>query len=81
MIQTERATPTQLRLLTLLRDGQPHRRKELHACLGDELAGNTAISWHLSKMREYLRPQGYNILCVISRTGIVYQMIRLISND
>jgi len=62
-------TPTEQRILDVVKDGKPHGPVELHKCLDDELSPVIAIRCHLSNMRKKLRPMGYDIVHVmIGRT-------------
>ena len=70
-------TPTEQRMIDVLADGKPHRREELHACLGDELQPLTAIQMHICKMRKKL--VGHDILCVARNRSYYYQHVRIIS--
>jgi len=62
-VMTYGLTPTQLRILMLLRDGGIHPREDVEACLEDELSKN--IHNHLTRIRKVLVPQGQTILCVM----------------
>lgn len=57
-----RFTPTQQRILDVLEDGTDHTTQELQACLDDELAGGTALSFHLAGIRKLLRQRGEDII-------------------
>jgi hypothetical protein len=56
-------TPTQRRMLSLLADGLPHTREELHACLNDEQADLSSIQGPISNLRKLMRPHGHDIIC------------------
>lgn len=70
-------TPTERRMLDILDDGLPHRREELHACLGDELAPLSAIQNHISRLRAKLKPKGHDVLCVSRDNTRYYQRVVL----
>ena len=74
-------TPTEKRILTVLSDGQAHRREELHKCLPDELAALEAIQPHISRLRKKLSPVGEDIICTLKARQIHYQHVRLISSS
>lgn len=58
-----RFTPTQQRMIDVLSDGLRHTRKELEACLDDELAEtHSAVSVHLTAIRKILRPIGQDVI-------------------
>ncbi len=71
-------TPTQQAMLDILADGLPHTRRELHACLPDELGALSNIQIHLSKMRKTLRQDGEDIICCLVNRSICYRYVRLI---
>lgn len=73
-------TPTERRMLALLRDGLPHLREELHACLYDEMAELSAIQPHLSHIRQKLRPHGEDIICELHKRTIHYRHVRLLNS-
>lgn len=80
MIATEllRFTPTQRRMLAVLADGQPHARRELRACLFDELGTASNIRFHLCSIRKVLRPLRQDIICELHRGTIKYRHVRLL---
>ena len=73
-------TPTERRMLELLKDGLPHTRQELHACLEDDLAGITAIQAHLSRIRKRLRGIGEEIVCEYYLRTLHYRHVRLLNS-
>lgn len=75
-----RFTPTQERILATLDDGNPHPAAELRSCLDDELAGNTALHFHVSVIRKKIRPAGQDI--ATHRVGRVtyYALVRLVGS-
>lgn len=75
----DKFTPTERRILDLLADGQLHNRKEVHACLDDDLANPTAIKFHISNMRKKLNPSGYDIFCA-ERNGGAYRLVQMLSS-
>ena len=76
-------TPTESRILDLLKDGLPHRREELHALLDDDLAELSAVQRHVSTIRKRLNLKGQDILCVARGYTYSYQQVRLLcsAND
>lgn len=68
-------TPTQKRMLAVLADGKPHRRKELHACLCDEMGPLSNIRAHLTHIRKRLRPLGMDIVCQLSGSFVCYRWV------
>jgi DNA-binding CsgD family transcriptional regulator len=54
-------TPTQRRVLNLLRDGQAHTPREIHLLLPDDLGGPANVRQHLSRLRRKLYATGQDI--------------------
>lgn len=73
-------TPTEKRILTVLSDGLPHTRQELHRCLSDELAELSAIQPHISRIRRRLQNKGQDIVCVLCNRQIQYQHVRILNS-
>lgn len=72
-------TPTQQRLLRVLSDGQDHSAEELRAVLGDDMAGRSALSVHLTYLRKKLQRQGQDVVCLF-RHGFFYRHVRLLAD-
>ncbi len=73
-------SPTQSRMLTVLADGQLHRKKELHDCLDDGLSAMNAIHAHITAMRKVLRPKGQDIIVQVYSGERLYRLIRLLAS-
>ncbi len=73
-------TPTETRILDLLRDGLPHRRDEVFKCLDDDLADISAIYPHMTRLPKKLQPKGQDILAVTTGRITFYQHIRLLNS-
>lgn len=73
-------TPTQRRLLDVLADGMPHRREELHACLGDELSSRNNLEVHLTHLRKRLNRQGLHVVCESNGKWSRYRLVRLLAS-
>jgi hypothetical protein len=71
-------TPTQRRMLSLLADGLPHTREELHACLNDEQADLSSIQGPISNLRKLMRPHGHDIICELHKRAISYRHVMLL---
>lgn len=71
-------TTTELRILQLLADGRPHKRKEIHACLEDELAEMKAIRFHIMNIRRKL-PRSETVVCEVFGSTICYRHVRLLA--
>ncbi len=69
-------------MLAVLSDGMPHTKKELHACLDDELSALDAIRKHITNLRMALRPAGQDIVCAFVPPGrrLHYQQVQLLSS-
>ena len=73
-------TATQRRILTLLADGLAHPRKELHACLSDELTNWVTLGVHLHYLRKKLAPLGETIICELVNRRICYRHVCLVKS-
>ena len=71
-------TPTQRRILEVLKDGMPHKRKELIDCLQDEMADRIDLNCQLSLLRRKLRPIGHEIVCEYGQRMLWYRHVLLI---
>ena len=71
-------TPTELKMLKVLRDGEPHRRQELVDCLPDDLGHPHNIRRHLTSIRKQLRPRGMDVICQWINRNYHYRWIRLL---
>jgi hypothetical protein len=75
---TEGLTPTQGRILSLLSDGRPHGRREVHSLLGDELQPLSHVQRHISVLRKRLEPRGETIVCELRhRRQVCYRWVAL----
>lgn len=65
-------------MLDILADGEPHSRKELHACLPDELQALRMVADNIARIRKYLKTIDQNVLCVVTGTklGLCYQRVK-----
>lgn len=75
--------PTELRIVDLLKDGMPHSKAELIACLWDEMGTIETVQVHLTKIRKVLRPIGQDILVEYLPPGrrMHYRHVRLINSS
>ena len=73
-------TSTQQAMLSVLADGRPHRRGELHACLPDELGAMSNVQPHLTAIRKVLRPRGQEIICEWYKRGYAYRWVHLLAS-
>jgi len=69
---------TQEKMLAVLSDGMPHDRRELHACLPDELSQMNSIKIHLTKIRRVIQPRGEDIVCQYLNHRPQYRHVRLL---
>lgn len=76
-LDTRLLTPTQLRLLVILSDGEPHSRYQLRdEGLWDELGSVENVKNHIAAIRRHLRKIGQDIVCVlIDGQKISYQRV------
>ncbi len=75
-----RFTPVELRMLDVLADGMPHTRRELHACLEDDLGSLSNVQRHVHSIRKKLRPSGQDVVCVWSNGPVCYRQVRLLAS-
>lgn len=73
-----RFTPVQRRLLAVLRDGQIHSRKELEACLDDDMFQDSALSAQLTFLRRRIIPLGRDVDYITRKDRGGYRMVALI---
>lgn len=71
-------TPLERRMLSVLGDGLPHLREELHACFNDELRPLTDVRMVVYKIRQRLRPHGHDIICQLLNQRLHFRHIRLL---
>jgi hypothetical protein len=76
-----RITKTQVKMLEVLSDGQPHLLDEIKQCLPDELSSIRAVEPHLAQIRKYLRAKGEDILCVFVTRRRMYRHVRLLHSS
>lgn len=72
-------TPTEVRILNVLADGQPHPVAELMKCLDDELAERVNLQMHISRIRKKLAPVGQWIVCQVGEGPRSYRHIQKVS--
>lgn len=77
-MSTPTFTGVQLKMASLLADGLPHTRQELHNCLYDELGSILTVRVHLCNIRKKLRLVGEDILCEYIKGKMHYRRIRLL---
>lgn len=71
-------TTTQLKMLDVLRDGEPHHKRELHACLPDDLAAMNAVHFHISTIRNLIRDAGYLIMIQFQGYTAMYRLVKTV---
>ena len=76
-------TPTEYRILNLLKDGLPHHKTEVHKCLYDELSQLDSLAPHICRLRAKLLQRGETVVAVIRNKTTFYQHFRLLysAND
>lgn len=73
-------TEVESRMLDVLKDGGPHTRQELLACLNDDQAEVRNIYAHVSSIRKKLRVRGQDIVCEIRGYARFYRHVRLLAS-
>ena len=68
-------TETERKILDLLEDGKPHRRKEVILTFGDEFTSRAALSIHLHRIRKVLNPKGQDVICQFLQRGYWYRWV------
>lgn len=71
-------TPTERKIMNLLKDGLPKPSRKIWECLDDEMASMDAMRKHLSRMREKLKPLNHGIICEIYNRHVHYRYVILI---
>lgn len=74
-------TPTQRRMLAILKDGMRHRKSELVPCLNDELADEGAVYNHICQMNKILERKGQRVICEKVGWATYYRHVRLLSTQ
>lgn len=74
-------TSTQLRILDVLRDGEPHHKREIHACLPDDLASINAVHFHVSTIRGKIRDAGYLIMIQFQGYTPLYRLVKSVEQE
>jgi len=77
---TEQFTPTQKRIMEILKDGHAHPVAELWAVLGDDQAHESTLRVHISFLRKILQVNGLDIISE-HRMGTGYRLVRNIIDD
>lgn len=87
-LNLEGFTPTQVLILELLADGQPHAAQEIKDVALDSLSELGALYVHIFHLRRRLAPRGETILTEYRRSGsehtvrgtrFYYRWVRLLS--
>jgi hypothetical protein len=71
-------SPIQRKMLGVFSDGMRHSKDELYRCLNDDLAKDTAVNCHISKMRKVLRVMGEEIVCEVFERQFWYRHVLLL---
>lgn len=74
-----RFTSVQVRMLDVLKDGKPHTKEELFACLEDDMATMKAIRKHISLIRTQLRTIGEDVVCEFHARRFKYRHVRILT--
>jgi hypothetical protein len=82
MNEEPKLTPVGELLLDVLRDGRKHSREELKLVIGDELTSHQSVNNQITKLRKFLIPKGYELICELHRGRLIhYRIIRPITYD
>lgn len=68
-------TPTERRIYAVLGDRLPHSAEELRGCLEDDLAGPTALRFHLCNLRDKLERYGQTVASIRIGDDAKYQIM------
>ncbi len=74
-------TPIEQRMINLLSDGIRHSYEEMFQCLDDELAGNTAVLFHITNLKNKLAKKGFGITSQRENKVTYYRMVRFIGKS
>ena len=76
-------TPTEQRILALLRDGKSHTKTEIkETCIdGDGYASDNTLWMHMSNLRRKLKDRNETVVAVIKHRMTYYQHFRYISTS
>lgn len=74
-------TLTELAILRVLSDGQPHTKDELQKCLPDELTSASVVRAHVSNIRKKIHPEQRIICEMRGNRRIHYRHVKIISSD
>lgn len=74
-------TRTEHAIVTMLSDGGRHTNKELKTCLKDDMAGKTAVRYHLHNIRKKIAHKGETIVCEVHEGKFVYRLVRQVQNS
>lgn len=73
-------TPIQAKMLQVLKDGRPHTKEELHACLNDDLSPVTNVYMYITAINKKLRVSEQEIICDRREPGkSQYRWVRLLT--
>jgi biotin operon repressor len=76
-----RYTPTEKRMMYLLRDCLPHSVEQLHDCLDDPLSSRAAVKVRVSGLRKKLQEQGEDVRCEPIDGKTFYRWVRLVAHS
>lgn len=67
-------TPIQAKMLNVLSDGKPHTKRELHACLNDDLSPLCNVYAHIKAINDKLKVHEQRVIAESNR----YRWVRLV---
>lgn len=75
---TLKLTPTQQKFYDLLFDGYRHKVSEFVELIPNALGDVNNVSYHMSKLRDFLRPLGEDVVCERIQNTRCYRRVRTI---
>lgn len=74
-------TATQFRIMSLLLDGEPKHKRDVLACLPDDMGEMSTIRVHLTYIRRKIRPKGYTILVDFDGRIPRYRLVQTLNSS
>ena len=74
-------TIIELKIITELSDGLPHKRKDLMQLLRVKEGNPSNLNTHISRIRQKIRPLGQDIICELIGFSINFRHVRLLKSN
>lgn len=68
-------TPTEKKIIEVLKDCKPHSKNDLYKVLEDDLSGPNALNVHITRIRPKLKVSGYTIVPTFPNGSHIHFMI------